>query len=39
MPEVVFDNWSIDIHLVLKVIINIPFHEGARILSFTFQEL
>jgi hypothetical protein len=38
MPEVVFDSWLLDIHLVWKVFVNIPFHEGARIPSFIFQE-
>jgi hypothetical protein len=38
MPEVVFDSWLLDIRLAWKVIVNIPFHRGARIPSFTFQE-
>ncbi len=38
MHEVVFDSWLLDIRLVWKVFINIPFHMGVRIPSFTFQE-
>jgi hypothetical protein len=38
MPEVVFDNWLLDICLAWKVFVNIPFRMGARIPSFTFQE-
>ncbi len=38
MPEVVFDSWLLDICLAWKVFINTPFHRGARIPSFTFQE-
>jgi len=37
MPEVVFDNWLFDIYLAWKVFVNIPFHRGAHIPSFTFQ--
>jgi hypothetical protein len=39
MPEVVFDSWLLDIHLAWKVFVNIPFHTGAHIPSFTFQKL
>jgi len=39
MFEVVFDSWLLDNCLVWKVFVNIPFHGGVRILSFTFQEL
>ncbi len=38
MLEVVFDSWLLGIHLAWKVFVNIPFHKGARIPSFTFQE-
>ncbi len=38
MPEVVFDSWLLDICLAWKVFVNIPFHRGARIPLFTFQE-
>ncbi len=38
MPEVVFDTWLLDIHLAWEVFINIPFHKGACIPLFTFQE-
>jgi hypothetical protein len=38
MPEVVFDSWLLDIRLAWKVFVNIPFHMGACIPSFTFQE-
>ncbi len=38
MPEVVFDSWLLDIRLAWKVFVNIPFHMGARIPLFTFQE-
>jgi hypothetical protein len=38
MPEVVFDNWLLDICLAWKVFVNIPIHMGACIPSFTFQE-
>jgi hypothetical protein len=38
MPKVVFDNWLLDICLAWKVFVNIPFHKGVRIPSFTFQE-
>ncbi len=38
MPKVGFDNWSLDIHLAWKVFVNIPFHKGAHIPSFTFQK-
>jgi hypothetical protein len=38
MPEVVFDSWLLDIRLAWKVFVNIPFHRGVRIPSFTFQE-
>jgi hypothetical protein len=38
MLEVVFDSWLLDIRLDWKVFVNIPFHKGARIPSFTFQE-
>ncbi len=38
MPKVVFDSWLFDIHLAWKVFINIPFHRGVHIPSFTFQE-
>jgi hypothetical protein len=38
MLEVVFDNWFLDIRLAWKVLVNIPFHKGVRIPSFTFQE-
>jgi hypothetical protein len=37
MPKVVFDDWLFDIHLAWKVFINIPFHVGVHITSFTFQ--
>ncbi len=37
MPEMVFDSWLLDIYLAWKVFINIPFHMGVRIPSFTFQ--
>jgi len=36
MPEVVFDNWLLDINLAWKVFVNIPFHGGVHIPSFTF---
>ncbi len=39
MPEVVFDSWLLEICLAWNVFVNIPFHEGAHIPSFTFQEL
>jgi hypothetical protein len=38
MPKVVFDSWLLDIRLAWKVFVNIPFHRGAHILLFTFQE-
>jgi len=38
MVEVVFDSWLFDIHLVWKVFVNISFHKGACIPSFTFLE-
>ncbi len=38
MPEVVFDSWLFDICLAWKVFVNIPFHKGAYISSFTFQK-
>jgi hypothetical protein len=38
MPKVVFDSWMLDICLVWKVFVNIPFHGGANIPAFTFQE-
>ncbi len=38
MPKVVFDSWSPDIHLAWKVFVKNPFHRGACILLFTFQE-
>ncbi len=38
MLEVVFDSWLLNIHLAWKVFVNIPFHRGARIPLFTFQE-
>ncbi len=38
MPKVVFDSWLFDIHLAWKFFVNIPFHWGVRIPSFTFQE-
>jgi hypothetical protein len=38
MFEVVFDSWLFDIHLVWKVFVNIPFHWGVCIPSFTFWE-
>jgi len=38
MPKVVFDSWLLDIRLVWKVFVNIPFHRSASIPSFTFQE-
>jgi hypothetical protein len=38
MPEVVFDSWLLDIRLAWNVLLNIPFHKGAYIPSFTFQE-
>jgi hypothetical protein len=38
MLEVVFDSWLLDIRLDWKVFVNIPFHKGVRIPSFTFQE-
>ncbi len=38
MPKVVFDSWLLDICLAWKVFVNIPFHKGVRIPSFTFQE-
>jgi hypothetical protein len=38
MHEVVFDSWLFDIYLVWKVFVNIPFHMGAYIPLFTFQE-
>jgi hypothetical protein len=38
MPDVVFDSWLLDIHLVAKVFVNIPFHESVHIPFFTFQE-
>jgi len=38
MAEVVFDSWLFDICLAWKVFVNIPFHRGARIPLFTFQE-
>jgi hypothetical protein len=38
MPKMVFDSWLLDICLVWKVFVNIPFHKGVYIPSFTFQE-
>ncbi len=38
MPKVVFDSWLLDTRLAWKVFVNIPFHRGADIPSFTFQE-
>jgi hypothetical protein len=36
IPKVVFDSWLLNICLAWKVFVNIPFHRGARIPSFTF---
>ncbi len=38
MLKVIFDNWLLDICLAWKVFVNIPFHRGNYISSFTFQE-
>jgi hypothetical protein len=38
MFKVVFDSWLLDIYLVWKVFVNIPFHRGVCISSFTFQK-
>ncbi len=38
MPKMVFDSWLLDIHLVWKVFVNIPFNMGVHIPWFTFQE-
>jgi hypothetical protein len=31
MFKVVFDNWLVDIRLVWKFFVNIPFHKGVRV--------
>jgi hypothetical protein len=38
MPEVVFNNWLLDIRLTWKVFVNIPFQKGVHIPFFTFQK-
>jgi hypothetical protein len=36
MVKVVFDGWLLDIRLAWKFFVNILFHKGVYISSFTF---